>query len=135
MSVVWPAFIVKQGKNSETPANAEIIRNADGLETPNAVHSVFKLPNTSPTPRVRRCPLCAGWSRNCASRSFNASSLRRLVGITSAISRPFKIQDRGLLKLNRTGNRPCVASVNSAMRPVFPRQRFWLFFHQRQPLI
>lgn len=100
MSVVWPAFIVKQGKKRETPANVEIIRNADGLETSNAVNSVFKLPNTSPTPRVRRCPLCAGWSRNCASRSFNASSLRRLVGITSAISRPFKIQDRGLLKLN-----------------------------------
>ena len=35
--MVWPAFIVKQGKNRETPANAEIIRNADGLETPNAV--------------------------------------------------------------------------------------------------
>lgn len=98
--MVRTAFIVKQGKNRETPANVEIIRNADGLETPNAVDSVFKQPNTSPAPRVRRCPLCAGWSRNCASRSFNAGSLRRLVGTTNAVSRLFKIQDRGLLKLN-----------------------------------
>jgi len=59
---IWLRFIVKRGKNRETPANVEFICNADGLETLEAIDGVFQLPNTSATPHVRRCPLCAVWS-------------------------------------------------------------------------